>query len=176
VGREQRGRDEASRDQRFVPKLQSDIDRVNAHVVPPSRLVAAVVHIAMVLSAQWHGELVADLTAERSWLGETNVVGFGWPRAAKETRLRRYMPQMLLVANPLRLVEAERALVDSSAGRRTCFRRLRNRRRNRPARPLGPIVTIATSRPARSLGSGWLALDIRRGTWIRPRRYRCNFS
>ena len=125
VGREQRGRYEASRDQRFIPELQSDIDRIDAHVVPPSRFIATVVHIPMVLPAERHGELVTDLAAKRSRLGEANVVRLGWPSAAENARLRRHMPQMLLVANALWLVEGERTLVDrgplTRTSRRTCY-------------------------------------------------------
>jgi hypothetical protein len=89
IGREHRRRDEASRNQGFIPELHSDIDRVDAHVVPPGGLVAAAVNIAMTLTAEGYRELVADLAAERTRLSETNVVRIGWPRAAENARLRQ---------------------------------------------------------------------------------------
>jgi hypothetical protein len=37
---------------------------------PPGHLVAAVVQLPMMISAEWHGELVTDLAPERARLGE----------------------------------------------------------------------------------------------------------
>jgi hypothetical protein len=39
-----------------------DRERVDPHIVPPRRLVAFVVELAVVLTAERNGELVADLT------------------------------------------------------------------------------------------------------------------
>jgi hypothetical protein len=88
----QRRRDEASRDQGFIPELKSDLDRVDPDVMPPSRLVAAVMYIAVMLLAERDGEFVADLAPKRPRLGKTNMVGFGWPGATQDARLRRDMP------------------------------------------------------------------------------------
>ena len=41
----------------------------------------------MMLSAQWHGEFVADLASERSWLDEFEVVGVARRALADQTRL-----------------------------------------------------------------------------------------
>src|SRR3954451_21902156 len=43
--------------------------------------------LLMMLSAQWHGEFVADLASERSWLGEFEVVGVARRALADQTGL-----------------------------------------------------------------------------------------
>src|SRR4051812_18041516 len=43
--------------------------------------------LLMMLSAQWHGEFVADLASERSGLGEFEVVGVARRALADQTRL-----------------------------------------------------------------------------------------
>ena len=59
---------------RFVPKLAGDIDRIDAHIVPPGSFIAVVVEFAMVGSAKRHGEVIADLASHGARLREADVM------------------------------------------------------------------------------------------------------
>ena len=48
--------------------------------------------------ANRHGELVTDLSPERSWLGKAQVMWVGRRATAQEARLGRDEPAVLLVA------------------------------------------------------------------------------
>ena len=102
----------------LAPQLLRDVDRIDAHVVPPGGLVAAVVELAMMGATERDGELVADLAAHGAWLGEADMVRVRRSDAAQQARLGRDVAQMLLVANAVGLWERERALFDASAKRR----------------------------------------------------------
>ena len=52
----------------------------------------------MMEPANRNGELVADLPAHRSLLGEFDVMGVRWAPPADETRLGGYEPQMVAIA------------------------------------------------------------------------------
>jgi hypothetical protein len=69
------------------------------------------VYIPVVLPAERHSELIADLAAKGTRLSKTNMVGFGWSRA-ENARLRCDMPQVRLIADAFRLIEGQGALVD----------------------------------------------------------------
>ena len=83
---------------RFVPKLRSRVEGIHTHVVPPGALVADVVELAVMGTAEGDGELVADLAADRLWLGKADVMGVGRDRATENARLRCDMAEMVLVA------------------------------------------------------------------------------
>ena len=76
------------------------------------------VEIAMVLSAERDGELVTDLAAECLRLREPDVVGIARLGAAQEAGLRGHVPEVILVTDPLRLLQDKGALVDRGAGLR----------------------------------------------------------
>ena len=71
----------------LAPQLLRDVDRIDAHVVPPGGFVAAVVEFAMMGAAERDGELVADFAAHGARLGEANVMGIGGRGAAEQARL-----------------------------------------------------------------------------------------
>src|SRR5882762_3508379 len=56
------------------PKLSGRFDRGNLQVDPPRHFVAVAMQLMMVLAAQRHGELVADLESQRPGLRELQVV------------------------------------------------------------------------------------------------------
>jgi len=62
---------------RLLPKPFGDGEGVYAHVVPPGSFVAGVVKLAMMGAAEWDGELVADLAAERLLLGKADMMRVG---------------------------------------------------------------------------------------------------
>jgi hypothetical protein len=76
------------------------------------------VEIAMVLSAERHGELVTDFATEGLGLREPDVVGVAGLGTAQEAGLRGHVPEVILVADPLRLLQKEGALVDRRPGLR----------------------------------------------------------
>src|ERR1700679_4133489 len=70
-------------------------------------------NLAMMATAQWYGEFIAHLAAERWALREAQVVSVRWQAAADQTRLLGNEPDVIAVANPPRLRESKHALVNS---------------------------------------------------------------
>src|SRR4029077_8209293 len=70
-------------------------------------------HRPMMPPAQWDRELIADLAAERTRLGKSEVVGVRGLTAAHQTRLVGDMAQVLPVAIAPRRRDREDALVDA---------------------------------------------------------------
>jgi len=67
----------------------------------------------VVPTAEGDRELIADLAAERTRLGKSEVVGIRWLAAAHETRLLGDIAQVLPVAIATRSSEREETLVDA---------------------------------------------------------------
>jgi hypothetical protein len=59
---------------RCFPEPAGNLDRVNACLLPPRALVAGAMHRPMMPATEWDCELIANLAAERTGLGETEVV------------------------------------------------------------------------------------------------------
>jgi len=70
-------------------------------------------HRTMMPAAEWDGELIADLAAERARLREPEVMGIRGLAAAHETRLLGDVAQVLPVAIAARSSDREDALVDA---------------------------------------------------------------
>src|SRR5215472_347746 len=98
---------------RLLPKPAGNLDRVNTGLPPPRALVAGAVHRAMMPATERHRELVADLAAERTGLGETEMVGVRGLAAAHETRMLGDIAKVLPVAIAPRGGDREDALVDA---------------------------------------------------------------
>src|SRR5262249_49132941 len=98
---------------RRLPEPAGNLDRVNAGLPPPCALVAGAVHRSMMPAAEWDRELIADLAAERTWLGKSEVVGIRWLAAAQETRLLGDITKVLPVAIAPRRSDCEDALIDA---------------------------------------------------------------
>lgn len=97
---------------RLTPQRTRFDHRIDSHLEPPHWFVAAAMNLAMVASAQGHGEFVANLATERPALGKAHVVGIRWLPPTNEARLLGHEPDVIAVANPTRLGEGEHALVD----------------------------------------------------------------
>jgi hypothetical protein len=69
------------------PELAGDLKRVDACRLPPGLLVTGAMGGAVMRAAEWDRELIAHLAAERTGLGEPEVVGIRGLAAAHETRL-----------------------------------------------------------------------------------------
>jgi hypothetical protein len=70
-------------------------------------------HCTMMAATERDRELIADLAAERTWLGKSEVVGVRGLSAADEARLLGDIAQVLPVAIPPRRSDGEDALVDA---------------------------------------------------------------
>ncbi|HEV2978229.1 MAG TPA: hypothetical protein VG425_11670 [Casimicrobiaceae bacterium] len=60
---------------RLKPQRAGSDGRINASIFPPCGFVAKAMGLAMMAPAQRHGELIADLTAERAVLREPQMWG-----------------------------------------------------------------------------------------------------
>jgi len=59
---------------RLFPQLAGNLDRVDAGLPPPRAFVTGAMQQPMMDATEWDRELIADLAAERTGLGETEVV------------------------------------------------------------------------------------------------------
>ena len=60
---------------RLQPQASGSDGRINASIFPPCGFISTAMDLAMMASAQRHGELISDLTAERPALRKPEVVG-----------------------------------------------------------------------------------------------------
>src|SRR5260370_12837054 len=128
------------------PQLTSNLDRVDADLLPPCPLIADAMNRPVMDPAQGGNEFVAHLPTECTRLHEAQVVGIGWLSPAHETGLLGDEPEMLFIAIATRPGNRQRALVDSP----------------------GRIISLAT-RPS-LLGRGRLCFGTSRtrGLLVRP--------
>src|SRR5262245_20938096 len=98
---------------RRLPEPAGNLDRVDAGLPPPRALVARAMHRTMMPATERDRELIADLAAERTWLGKSEVVGIRWLAAAQETRMLGDIAQVLPVAIAPRGSDREDALIDA---------------------------------------------------------------
>ena len=96
---------------RLQPQLPSFDYRIDSHLQPPHRFVAAAMNLAMVSSTQWHGEFVADRAAERWALRKPHVVGIRWLPGANQAGLLGNELDVVPIANPARFRKSEFAFV-----------------------------------------------------------------
>src|SRR5258705_3835596 len=83
-----------------LPKLLCLVERVNPEVGPPCSFIAMAMQRFVVLAAQPHSELVADLAPQRSRLGKLQMVGIARRALADQAALRAHKCQMGLIAAP----------------------------------------------------------------------------
>jgi hypothetical protein len=99
---------------RAFPKFASDLDRVDAGLLPPCSLVARAMNCAVMDSAERHREFIASLAAERPWLCVSKVMRVRWLAAANEAGLSGDKAQVLPVAIAPRRGNREHTLVDAA--------------------------------------------------------------
>src|SRR5262249_18009345 len=90
-----------------------NLDRVNAGLAPPRTLVARAVRRPMMSATERDREFIADLAAERTGLGKSEVVWVRGLAAAHETRLLGDVAKVLPVAIATRRCNREDALIDA---------------------------------------------------------------
>ena len=73
---------------RCVPQLIRQIYRSNLQIGPPGSLVAVLMQLQMMITAEWHGKFVADLPPKRPGLGKFEMMGITWRASTDDTGLR----------------------------------------------------------------------------------------
>ena len=106
---------------RLQPQRAGSDGWINAGLFPPCGFIATAMDLAMMASAQRHGELIAHLAAERAMLREAQMMGVCRPAAANQARLFGHEPDVLLVTKAARLGMGQLALVDAVGN--GCLRR-----------------------------------------------------
>ena len=71
----------------LLPKTASCLESIDPHALPPRLLVASLMQLSMVSTAERHGEFITDLKTDRPWLRKTQMVGIGSLPPADQTRL-----------------------------------------------------------------------------------------
>ena len=71
----------------LFPKLSGDVQRFDVEVSPPGHLIAGLVQLPVMASAEGDGELVADFKAYGSRLSKPQIMRVGRLPATYETRL-----------------------------------------------------------------------------------------
>ncbi len=87
----------------FEPQGARRNQGIKPNFLPPCDFIAATVDLAMMPSAQGHGELIADLATECPCLGEAQMMWVGWPATADKTRLLGDVANMLAIPDAARL-------------------------------------------------------------------------
>jgi LssY C-terminus len=80
------------------PKALGDLERCYSDSGPPATLVTGTVELAVMFSAERHGEFIARLAAERPWLGKSQVMGIARHALTDQARLRGNQGKVSLVA------------------------------------------------------------------------------
>ena len=94
------------------PKVLGGLQGIDPEVFPPGLLIARLMQLSMVTTAERHGEFIADFKAHRSRLGKAQMMRVTWLASADQTRLGGHELQMRLVAQPFGFAEGEFTLVD----------------------------------------------------------------
>jgi hypothetical protein len=108
----------------------SNLDGIDADMLPPSTFIAGTVKFAVMAPAKRCHEFIAHLAAQRAWLREAEVVGIGWLSPTDEARLLGHEPQVVLIAVAAGLGNRKDALV-YTRGRNICGGRCGLLRRER---------------------------------------------
>ena len=97
------------------PQQSRGLGGINPSITPPRCFIAVTVDVAVVASAERHGELVTDFAAECAALCEAEMVGIAGLPAADQARLLRDVTEVVAIADAPRLREGKRGLVDGLA-------------------------------------------------------------
>jgi hypothetical protein len=96
----------------FEPQRSRRVGRIYTHRVPPRNFVAAAVHLAVMPSTQWNGELIADLSPESSALREPEMMSIRGAPTANQTGLLGNKLDVLPIADPSGLGTDQRAFIN----------------------------------------------------------------
>src|SRR5438132_1253228 len=90
-------RSRAERTAAALPKLASDVDRVNAGLLPPGFLVTGAMHGTMMRATERDDKFIACFAAERARLHKPDVMRIRGLAAAQQAGLLHYKPKMVPV-------------------------------------------------------------------------------
>ena len=141
----------------FKPQLAGRDGRIDPRLAPPFGFIAMTMDLAVMSPAERHGELVADLAAERPALSKAQVMGVAGFAAADQTSLLRHKAHMVAIADAPRLGMGEDGLIDAVGAKLRFWLRLERSRRASETAPFpfasaeGPSVTVPS---APDFGSG----------------------
>ena len=97
---------------RFEPERAGRSGRIHAGFLPPGRLIAAAMDLAMMTAAERHCEFVAHLSTQRPMLREAQMMRIGGCASTNQTWLFGDEPYVLAIANAARFGVAKFALID----------------------------------------------------------------
>jgi hypothetical protein len=69
------------------PKGASSFGRINTGLIPPGRFITAAMHLAMMTTAEWDRELIANLSAQSRGLCKPEMMRIGGTPAANQAWL-----------------------------------------------------------------------------------------
>ena len=84
---------------RLQPQSARRIGWIDTGLVPPRRFIATAMNLAMVSTTERDRELIADLAAERRYLGKAQMMGIGGAAAADQARLLGYRFDVITVTD-----------------------------------------------------------------------------
>ena len=96
----------------MLPKTSSCLESVDPQALPPRLLVASLMQLPMMPTAERHGELIADLKTDCPWLRKAQMVWIGRLPPADQARFCSHELQVRLVAQALGFGDSELAFVD----------------------------------------------------------------
>ena|ERR1700733_1413574 len=97
---------------RLKPQFTGGVGRINPRSLPPRSFIAATVNLAMVPATQRHGELIADLAAQRTALRKAQVVGVAGLTATDQAGLLSDEADMIAIADAPRFGVSKDRFVD----------------------------------------------------------------
>jgi hypothetical protein len=97
---------------RFEPERAGRSGRIHTGFLPPGRLIAAAMDLAMMTAAEGHREFVAHLSTQRPTLREAQMMRIGRCATTNQTWLFGNEPYVLAIANAARFGVAKFALID----------------------------------------------------------------
>ena len=71
----------------LLPKTVSCLESIDLQALPPCHLIASLMQLSMVTTAERHGELITDLETDRPWLRKAQMMRIGRLPPADEARL-----------------------------------------------------------------------------------------
>jgi hypothetical protein len=95
-----------------LPKPQCYFERIDFSLLPPRHLVADLVILPVMCSAQWHYKLIAVFAPHCSKLGKAEMVRIRRAATTQQARLQGDKPEVGFVPVTADLAEPEHALVD----------------------------------------------------------------
>ena len=79
---------------RLFPQSLGDLQRFDIEIMPPRHFITCLMQLLMVITAERHGEFIADLETQGTRLCETQMMRIARLTPTDKTGLRRNKPQV----------------------------------------------------------------------------------